>query len=253
MKKMGIITERVENVGGSAEPQSYPHPRQRTPRNRIASFLVCLGLGLTCVCGLLLGAPAAFGQAKPDPETETKVAALNKEMAQATEQVKRIINQPVQRFARGAGLKVSRYTPGWFHEGAMKPDFNNVDVRQSQELNYDAHPWVTSDLNPGVVFKGADLEFNSLTKYFYTDRSVPKKKLTEAEMLEINRLYRIIGKCETELTALMFPPEERLDAAANDAQSVTVSLPIPKGNYLKAAIGIAIVLGLYFLYRMLRR
>jgi hypothetical protein len=28
------------------------------------------------------------------------------------------------------------------------------------------------------------------------DRSVPKKKLTQAEMVEINRLYRIIGKCE---------------------------------------------------------
>jgi hypothetical protein len=41
-----------------------------------------------------------------------------------------------------------------------------------------------------------------MTKFFYTDRSVPKKKLTEAEMVEINRLYRIIGKNQTELTLL---------------------------------------------------
>jgi len=58
---------------------------------------------------------------------------------------------------------------------------------------------VTSDVNPGVVFVGPELEFNSMTKYFYVDRSLPKKKLTEAEMLEINRLYRIIGTCEEKL------------------------------------------------------
>ena len=46
---------------------------------------------------------------------------------------------------------------------------------------------------------GHDLEFNPMTKYFYTDRSLPKKKLTEAEMLEINRLYRIIGRDEQHL------------------------------------------------------
>ena len=38
-----------------------------------------------------------------------------------------------------------------------------------------------------------------MTKYFYTDRSVPKKKLTEEEMLEINRLYRIIGQDQDRL------------------------------------------------------
>ena len=94
------------------------------------------------------------------------------------------------------------YRPGWFHEGATKPDFNNVDVRRTRETSYDGKEYVTSDLNPGVVFHGDELEFNSMTKYFYTDRTVPKKKLTEAEMLEINRLYRIIGRCEQELSKL---------------------------------------------------
>jgi hypothetical protein len=41
-----------------------------------------------------------------------------------------------------------------------------------------------------------------MTKYFYEDRSLPKKKLTEAEMLEINRLYRVIGQCEQQLARL---------------------------------------------------
>ena len=99
-------------------------------------------------------------------------------------------------------MRVSTYRPGWFHDGAIKPDFNNVDVRASRETSYDKNQYVTSDLNPGVVFLAAELEFNPMTKYFYTDRSLPKKKLPEAKMLEINRLYRIIGRCEQELAKL---------------------------------------------------
>ena len=38
-----------------------------------------------------------------------------------------------------------------------------------------------------------------MTKYFYEDRSLPKKKLTGEEMLEINRLYRVIGRCKEQL------------------------------------------------------
>jgi hypothetical protein len=49
------------------------------------------------------------------------------------------------------------------------------------------------------------LEFNAQTKYFYTDRSLPKKKLTEAEMEEINQLYRIIGHCNDQLYDLEHP------------------------------------------------
>ena len=44
-----------------------------------------------------------------------------------------------------------------------------------------------------------------MTKYFYTDRTLPKKKLSETELLEINRLYRIIGRCERELAKLQTP------------------------------------------------
>ncbi|HTL99312.1 MAG TPA: hypothetical protein VL181_10960, partial [Holophagaceae bacterium] len=34
---------------------------------------------------------------------------------------------------------------------------------------------------------------NPMTKWAYTDRTLPKKRLTDAEMMEVNRLYRIIG------------------------------------------------------------
>jgi hypothetical protein len=120
-------------------------------------------------------------------------------MDDAISRVQEIVNQPVKRLARTPNMRVGTFSPGWFHPGADKPDFNTVDVRATQELPYDQFEYVTSDLNPGVVFPGHELEFNPMTKYFYTDRTVPKKKLTGAEMLEINRLYRIIGHDEEQL------------------------------------------------------
>jgi hypothetical protein len=125
-------------------------------------------------------------------------------MDDAIFQVQHIVNQPVTQLKRTPDMIVGDY-PGWFHPGAIKPNFNTVDVRTTQKFDYDQFPYVTSTLNPGVMFIGHDLEFNSMTKYFITDRSVPKKKLTEAEMLEINRLYRIIGHCEQQLDELQNP------------------------------------------------
>jgi hypothetical protein len=144
----------------------------------------------------------------PGPPAE-QTAALQLEMTNAWRRVVQIVNQPVKAYARSANIAAAVYSPGWFHEGATKPDFNSVDVRQSQELIYAKHQYVTSDLSPGMVFLGRDLEFNTMTKYFYVNRSLPKKKLSEAEMLEINRLYRVIGHCETEIARLQpsSPPE----------------------------------------------
>jgi hypothetical protein len=133
---------------------------------------------------------------------QARRGSLEAEMNDAIQRVQKIVNQPVTQIPRTEDMRVSTYRPGWFHDGAIKPDFNNVDVRASRETSYDKNQYVTSDLNPGIVFLGAELEFNPMTKYFYTDRSLPKKKLTEAEMLEINRLYRIIGRCEQELAKL---------------------------------------------------
>jgi hypothetical protein len=90
-----------------------------------------------------------------------------------------------------------------------------VDVRKTQETApYDKDEYVTSDLNPGIVWLAKQLEFNSMTKYFYTNRNVPKKRLTDAEMQEINRLYRIIAKCQRALR-----PAEDLKAELRQAQA----------------------------------
>jgi len=224
-------------------------------RNRLTRFLLGLGVGFACALGLLPAAPAALGQTDPDADKKTKIAALKQEKEQAVEQVKKIVNQPVTRYARVPGLKVTTFKPGWFHDGATKPDFNTVDVRKTQEFPYDPHPFVTSDLTPAAVFKGTDLEFNSMTKFFYSDRTVPKKKLTEPEMLEINRLYRIIGKCDTDIAALLMPTEEPAAAPANETESAPASPPNPPASFikLKAALGIALVLVLYIIYRSFRR
>jgi hypothetical protein len=133
------------------------------------------------------------------------IADLEAEMNDAISQAKQIVNQPVTTLPRTPDMQVWIFHPGWFHPGAEKPDFNTVDIRATQMDDYDQHEYVTSDLNPGVAFIGHELEFNPMTKYFYTDRSVPKKKLTEEEMLEINQLYRVIGKCEQQLDEIQHP------------------------------------------------
>ena len=123
------------------------------------------------------------------------------------EKIRKIVNQPVRAYPRQPGVSIWVYRPGWFHEGAMVPDFRTVDVRQTRTLDYDGHEWVSSDVTPTRMWRGEDLEFNSMTKYFYTDRSVPKKRLTEAEMVEINRLYRIVAEAPPEPpTVLPTPP-----------------------------------------------
>jgi hypothetical protein len=207
-------------------------------------------VGLMTVVGGFLGV-VATAPAQPVTTTpDSRVATLQAEMDEAMQQVRTIVNQPVQALRLGPGMRYSNAPEGWFHEGATKPEFTTVDVRQTQTFPYEKQPYITSPLNPGVVFLGPQLEFNSMTKFFYTNYALPKKRLTEAEMVEINRLYRIIGRCEQELAALRRPalePEE-----LEDPEGGLVLKPIPKERYLWAGIAIAVVLGIYFMVRKAR-
>jgi len=130
------------------------------------------------------------------------VADIKSELADAIARVKEIVNQPVEGLPRKPGMTVATASPDWFRPDAVKPDFNKVDIRNTQQFPYERFEYVTSDPNPNVVYSGPELEYNPMTKYFYTDRSVPKKKLNESEMLEINRLYRIIGEDQNRLARL---------------------------------------------------
>jgi len=155
--------------------------------------------------------PVVAAQEQPSPPTPTpaqprtpqeQMAALRKDQVDAETQVRKIVNQAVAPVERTAEMRVTMFGPPWFHPGAATPDFNTVDVRKTQETPYDRFDYVSTELNPGLAWVGSELEFNSMTKIFYTDRSVPKKKLTEQEMLEVNRLYRIIGRCQQQLSQL---------------------------------------------------
>ncbi len=166
---------------------------------------------------------------------DEQIATVKSQMNNAIFRVQEIVNQPVAHLKRTPSMSAAFFSPGWFHPGAIKPDFNTVDVRATQQLIYDNDPYVTSDLNPGVVFIGHELEFNPMTKYFYTDRSVPKKKLNDSEMLEINQLYRVIGRCEQQLNDLQ-NPESPLTAIRR-----VVSTHKPAAVALVAALVVTLV------------
>jgi hypothetical protein len=120
-----------------------------------------------------------------------EIAALNAQTAQAEQTVISIVNQPITHLARTPAAEV--FSPGWFHPGAIRPDFSTVDIRATQEFPYSASTYVASDVDPTEMFVSKQLEFNAMTKAFYSDRTLPKKRLSEDEMQQINRLYRVIA------------------------------------------------------------
>ncbi len=163
---------------------------------------------------LLAGFLNLAGNALADTASrEQQIVDITSKMNAAILRVQQIVNQPVTELRRTPDMQVARY-PFWFHPGAAEPNFNKVDVRQTQEFPYSRFEYVTSDANPGAVFPGSELEFNSMTKYFYTNRSLPKKKLSEAEMLEINQLYRVIGLYKLQLANLEISSRDESQPAA---------------------------------------
>jgi hypothetical protein len=145
-------------------------------------------------------APVGPGQA---PSVADEIAVAKKQLKDAIDKVIVIVNQPPPSVPRTPDLKVAWYGDTWFHPGATTPDFRNVDIRKTQDLsNYSRYAYVSSNMTANVAFPGDALEFNSMTKFFYQDRNLPKKRLTEAEMVEINRLYRVIALSEDQLSSL---------------------------------------------------
>lgn len=176
--------------------------------------------------------PVAHGFERADEAT------LTAEREAAIEQVKRIVNAPVPALPLPPEARVGTFSPGWFHQGAGRPNFLNVDVRTTQQFPYDKYEFVTSDLNPGLMFRGRDLEFNAMTKYFYTDYSVPKKRLSPDEMTEINRLYRVIGQREQDIARLraVTPPAAPASGSPDQAKPATFYAAAGAGVLLLAIV-----------------
>lgn len=164
------------------------------PLNRPLFFL------LVALVAVLSG--SSSGYAQNDRNIEQQIATAQSRLDEAVAGVKDIVNQSITHLGRTPDMPVAVFPAGWFHEGAITPDFATVDVRATQEFPYSEYTYVTSNLNPDEAFIASELEFNSMTKYFYTDRTIPKRRLTEDEMLEINELYRTIAQCTQQLEKL---------------------------------------------------
>lgn len=216
---------------------------------------------------LLVGICPALRAQQASPETGTnsvaeQIAAFQLQLTNAWQRVLAIVNQPVTAYRLAPGYHVSVY-PGWFHSGAIIPDFEHVDVRKTQELVY-TNEYVTSTLNPGLMFRGSDLEFNPNTKYFYRNTSFPKHRLSEKEMLEINQLYRVIGRCRHQIMVLQ--DSVRVKAAESaDAGTGAEASDSPKQSFesirriprqtriLYGSIGIGALIILVVIIRLFRK
>lgn len=218
----------LEGIAWETSPQNLGRGETVAKRQgswRSLAWLLALAACFWLPPSLLAQVATAVAANSSQGTPAEQISALQLELTNAWRQVLVIVNQPVKAYVQSEDTPAAVYSPGWFHQGASTPDFNTVDVRRSQELTYATHQYVTSDLNPGVVFLGQDLEFNAMTKLFYVDRSLPKHRLSEAQMVEINRLYRIIGHCRTELARLQMAPDEEVAAAGQGGSDAEPAPP----------------------------
>ncbi len=179
---------RSKMVAGSLQILNYPDLTIKLRDNTVVSLTPIV--------------PANRTESLPKPTSPRtpaqRLASAARELREAVARVQFIINQPAPMGMRTPKMRVWEYAT-WFDAGSLKPDFVKVDVRKTQETPYDGEDFVCLKSRPELVWAGRDLEFNPMLKFFYVDRSVPKKKLTNDEMTEINVLYRTIGRLEKEL------------------------------------------------------
>ena len=142
--------------------------------------------------------------------------AAHTEMDAAMERVRGIVNQTPPTVPRPPPDAES-YHYG-FHPGAITPDFAHADLFSTRELW--KGDYVNMDTAPGIYYRSADCEFNPQTKFFYTNRDVPKKKLTDAEIAEVVRLYRAIAADQLVLAAL---PQRLHDAQGASADLLALN------------------------------
>ena len=120
------------------------------------------------------------------------------EMDAAMGRVRAIVNQTPPTVPRPPPDAES-YHYG-YHPGALTPDYAHADLYSTRELW--KGEYVNMDTAPGIYYRSADCEFNPQTKFFYTSRDVPKKRLSDAEIAEVVRLYRTIAADQQLLASL---------------------------------------------------
>ncbi len=128
-------------------------------------------------------------------------------MTNAYQRVLAIVNQPVHTFPRAANMEVSHY-PAWFHDGAITPDFNTVDIRQTQEFPYTNAPYAICDLVPGVAFVWQGIGIQLHDQVFPLYESVPAQSTGSSERQHGGDPTRFIGS-----SAAVKPKSIRLTGA----------------------------------------
>ena len=171
---------------------------------------------------------AALARTTLAQATGDKVAAGLKDKAaktaradfdKTTHQIQGIVNQvPPVVASVPAGAETYHYG---YHPGASKPDFNTENLQGTRELW--KGQYVNMDEAPGVFYRSADCEFNPQTKYFYTSRNVPKKRLSDGEYKELTRLYHLLGQQEKAL-ADAAPPAGQAERVAADLATLKAQL-----------------------------
>jgi hypothetical protein len=117
------------------------------------------------------------------------------ELQTVTQQIQAIVNQtPTTRPDKIGGTI-------WigFHDGAIKPKLKFITLEQlkaGREFYTADTAWMQGA--PNVFYVAREIEFNPMTKYFYTDRTKAKKRLSEAEYDQLLPLYHRLGDLEAQ-------------------------------------------------------
>jgi hypothetical protein len=126
----------------------------------------------------------------------TSVSEARRKLETALASAREIINQPVQGTpVTPQMLKQSaeQHLAGWDYLPAQTPNFIDAHIEDTQWLDTLGADWVTCNLTPGLAFRAKDLETNVQTRFFYTDLTLPKKRLSAEEMAQLDVIYHQIG------------------------------------------------------------
>jgi hypothetical protein len=125
----------------------------------------------------------------------TSVSEARRKLETALASAREIINQPVQGtpVTPQMLLKAEQHLDGWDYLPAQTPNFIEAHIEDTQWVDSAGTEWVTCNLTPGLAFPLKNLETNAQTRFFYTDLTLPKKRLTAEEMAQLDVIYHQIG------------------------------------------------------------
>ncbi len=127
------------------------------------------------------------------PVTVPISAPSSSEAAALVQQLREIVNQPIQPEPK-SGERVGTYN---FHGGGTPLDYANVTREELlRERMTFPQPQIEARDHPGVYYRSGDTEFNIRLKWYYADPTRPTKRLTDIEYDRIVDLSRRIAAAQ---------------------------------------------------------